>query len=113
VGQQGSTRIHRYRHSYCSTELEKRKGQWVVTRWYIEVGAPLAISSLPEGFSKEELQWIQDPRRGEAILFISIRRLCASAQNVIGSRKKMDQRVVTNSGNWKGRNQARDWLVDH
>jgi hypothetical protein len=77
------------------------------------VDAPLATSSLPEGFSKEELQRIPDPRRGEVILFISLRRLGASAQNVIGSRKKMDQKVVTNSGNWKGRNQARDWLVDH
>jgi hypothetical protein len=56
---------------------------------------------------------MQDPRRREAILFISLRRLGASAQNVIGSTKKMDQKVVTNSGNWKGRNQARDWLVAH
>lgn len=45
-----------------NAELEKRKGRWVITRWYIEVDAPLATSSLPEGFSKEEFQWIPDPR---------------------------------------------------
>jgi hypothetical protein len=47
-----------------NAELEKRKCQWVITRWYIEVDAPLAASSLPEGLSKEEFQWIPDPRRG-------------------------------------------------
>jgi hypothetical protein len=46
-----------------NAELEKREGQWVITRWYIEVDAPLATSSLPEGLSKEEFQWIPDPRR--------------------------------------------------
>jgi hypothetical protein len=47
-----------------NAELEKRNGRWVITRWYIEVDAPLAMSSLPEGFSKEEFQWVPDPRRG-------------------------------------------------
>jgi 3-phenylpropionate/cinnamic acid dioxygenase small subunit len=47
-----------------NAELEKREGRWVITRWYIEVDAPLATSSLPEGLSKEELQWIPDPRQG-------------------------------------------------
>jgi hypothetical protein len=47
-----------------NAELEKRKGRWVITRWYIEVDAPLALSSLPHGFSKEEFQWIPDPRHG-------------------------------------------------
>jgi hypothetical protein len=46
-----------------NADLEKRKGQWLITRWYIEVDAPLAASSLPEGFSKEEFQWTPDPRR--------------------------------------------------
>jgi 3-phenylpropionate/cinnamic acid dioxygenase small subunit len=47
-----------------NAELEKRKGHWVITRWYIEVDAPLAKISLPEGFSKEEIEWIPDPRQG-------------------------------------------------
>jgi hypothetical protein len=47
-----------------NAELEKRKEQWVITRWYIEVDAPLARISMPEGLSKEEIQWIPDPRQG-------------------------------------------------
>ena len=47
-----------------NAELEKRKGRWVITRWYIEADAPLAVSALPDGLSKEEFQWIPDPRQG-------------------------------------------------
>jgi SnoaL-like domain len=46
-----------------NAELHKLEGRWIITRWYIEVDAPVATSSLPEGFSKEEFQWIPDPRR--------------------------------------------------
>jgi hypothetical protein len=46
-----------------NAELEKRNDRWVITRWYIEVDAPLLMSSLPEGLSKEQFQWIPDPRQ--------------------------------------------------
>ncbi len=44
-----------------NAELEKRDGKWTITRWYIEVDAPLSPSALPEGFPEEEVQWIPDP----------------------------------------------------
>jgi len=47
-----------------NAELEKRQSRWLITRWYIEVDAPLAKVAMPEGFSKEEIQWIPDPRQG-------------------------------------------------
>jgi hypothetical protein len=46
-----------------NAELEKRKDRWVITRWYIEVDAPLLMSSLPEGLPKEQFQWIPDPSK--------------------------------------------------
>ncbi len=46
-----------------NAELAKRKDRWVITRWYIEVDAPLLMSSLPQGLSKEQFQWIPDPRQ--------------------------------------------------
>jgi len=42
--------------------LEKRKGKWQITRWYIECDAPLNPSALPEGVSPDELRFIPDPR---------------------------------------------------
>jgi 3-phenylpropionate/cinnamic acid dioxygenase small subunit len=29
--------------------LEKRKGNWIVTRWYIEVDTPVRVSAIPKG----------------------------------------------------------------
>jgi hypothetical protein len=46
-----------------NAELEKRNGRWIITRWYIEVDARLARVAMPEGLSKEEIQWIRDPRQ--------------------------------------------------
>lgn len=44
-----------------NASLEKRKDRWVITRWYIEVDAPLSPSKLPEGFSEKEFSWTPDP----------------------------------------------------
>jgi hypothetical protein len=42
--------------------LEKQNGKWTITRWYIEVDAPLAMSKIPEGFLESEVQFIPDLR---------------------------------------------------
>ena len=44
-----------------NADLEKRNGSWIITRWYIEVDAPLAPSKLPEGYPESEFKWIPDP----------------------------------------------------
>lgn len=44
-----------------NANLEKRDGKWTITRWYIEVDAPLSPSKLPEGFPESEFKWIPDP----------------------------------------------------
>ena len=46
--------------TYNST-LEKRDGKWTITRFYIEVDAPLSPSKIPEGFAESELKVIPDP----------------------------------------------------
>jgi hypothetical protein len=32
-----------------NARLEKRKGNWIVTRWYIEVDTPVRVSAIPKG----------------------------------------------------------------
>jgi Acetoacetate decarboxylase (ADC)/SnoaL-like domain len=44
-----------------NADLEKRNGNWIITRWYIEVDAPLSPSPFPEGFTAEEVQYSPDP----------------------------------------------------
>jgi acetoacetate decarboxylase len=44
-----------------NANLEKRDGNWTITRWYIEADAPLSPSKLPEGFSPDEVKWLPDP----------------------------------------------------
>jgi hypothetical protein len=44
-----------------NADLEKRGGAWTITRWYIEVDAPLAPSRIPEGFTEDEGKWLPDP----------------------------------------------------
>jgi acetoacetate decarboxylase len=44
-----------------NADLEKSNGKWTITRWYIEVDAPLSPSPFPEGFTKEEVIYSPDP----------------------------------------------------
>jgi len=41
--------------------LEKRDGRWLITRWYIEVDAPVRKSTIPEG-AGGSLEFISDDR---------------------------------------------------
>jgi 3-phenylpropionate/cinnamic acid dioxygenase small subunit len=42
--------------------LKKRDGRWKITRWYIEVDAPLKASALPEGDVGKNIEFIPDTR---------------------------------------------------
>jgi len=42
--------------------LKKRDGKWKITRWYIEVDAPLSASALPEGDVGKNITFIPDTR---------------------------------------------------
>jgi 3-phenylpropionate/cinnamic acid dioxygenase small subunit len=42
--------------------LEKRDGKWTITRWYIEVDAPLAPSPLPKGDVLKSIKFTPDTR---------------------------------------------------
>ncbi|WP_041068393.1 nuclear transport factor 2 family protein [Thiolapillus brandeum] len=42
--------------------LKKRNGKWTITRWYIEVDAPLKASALPEGGAAKGIEFIPDTR---------------------------------------------------
>jgi 3-phenylpropionate/cinnamic acid dioxygenase small subunit len=42
--------------------LEKRNGHWIITRWYIEVDAPLAPSPLPKGDILKQFTFTPDTR---------------------------------------------------
>jgi 3-phenylpropionate/cinnamic acid dioxygenase small subunit len=42
--------------------LKKRNGKWTITRWYIEVDAPLKASAIPEGAASKNIQFIPDNR---------------------------------------------------
>ncbi len=42
--------------------LKKRDGKWTITRWYIEVDAPLSASALPEGNVGKNITFIPDNR---------------------------------------------------
>jgi hypothetical protein len=54
-------KLHTLTTGTYNANLEKRGGKWIITRWYIEVDAPLAPSKLPEGFPEDEVKWIPDP----------------------------------------------------
>jgi acetoacetate decarboxylase len=54
-------KLHLLTTGTYNAELEKRGGKWTITRWYIEADAPLAPSKMPEGFTKDEFQWLPDP----------------------------------------------------
>jgi nitrogen fixation protein FixH len=43
-----------------NASLEKRDGKWIITRWYIEVDAPVNASEVPKGFDSKEMQLIPD-----------------------------------------------------
>jgi len=43
-----------------NASLEKRDGKWIITRWYIEVDAPVNASAVPKGFDSKEMQLIPD-----------------------------------------------------
>lgn len=53
--------LHMLTTGTYNANLEKRDGKWTITRWYIEVDAPLSPSPLPEGFSPEEVIVSLDP----------------------------------------------------
>ena len=43
--------------------LKKKDGKWKISRWYIEVDAPLSASALPEGGNASKaIQFIPDTR---------------------------------------------------
>ncbi len=42
--------------------LEKRDGRWTITRWYIEVDAPVKPSPIPEGIASDTLEFVPDDR---------------------------------------------------
>jgi 3-phenylpropionate/cinnamic acid dioxygenase small subunit len=42
--------------------LKKRDGKWTITRWYIEVDAPLAPSPLPKGEIRKSIKFTPDTR---------------------------------------------------
>ena len=42
--------------------LEKRDGKWTITRWYIEVDAPVKASTVPEGAAAKGIEFIPDDR---------------------------------------------------
>jgi 3-phenylpropionate/cinnamic acid dioxygenase small subunit len=42
--------------------LKKRDGKWTITRWYIEVDAPLKASAIPEGAASKNIKFIPDAR---------------------------------------------------
>ena len=42
--------------------LKKRNGKWTITRWYIEVDAPVKGSAIPEGAAGEGMEFIPDNR---------------------------------------------------
>jgi 3-phenylpropionate/cinnamic acid dioxygenase small subunit len=46
-----------------SAVVEKRKGRWVITRWYVEVDAPVRESAIPENVSSKEMVFIRDDRK--------------------------------------------------
>lgn len=54
-------KLHTLTTGTYNANLEKRGGKWIITRWYIEVDAPLAPSKLPEGFPEDQVKWIPDP----------------------------------------------------
>lgn len=54
-------KLHTLTTGTYNANLEKRGGKWTITRWYIEVDAPLAPSKLPEGFPEDQVKWIPDP----------------------------------------------------
>ncbi len=45
-----------------NASLKKRNGKWTITRWYIEVDAPLSASALPEGGSSKDIKFVPDTR---------------------------------------------------
>jgi acetoacetate decarboxylase len=53
--------LHSLTTGTYNADLEKRDGKWIITRWYIEVDAPLSPSKLPEGFTEDQFKWIPDP----------------------------------------------------
>jgi len=42
--------------------LKKRNGKWTITRWYIEVDAPVKSSAIPEGAASKDMEFIPDTR---------------------------------------------------
>jgi len=45
-----------------NASMEKRNGRWVITRWYIEVDAPLPMSPLPSNLPPGAVSYTPDAR---------------------------------------------------
>lgn len=45
-----------------NADMEKRNGKWTITRWYIEVDAPVAQSPMPANVPADVVKFVPDAR---------------------------------------------------